>query len=116
MAVAACFGGPVLNLLMGTGAPVLGASLKHGILPFKLTHGVVALFLETVRAGFDPRNAPRGRASCPQICISSADEPWSTCSSLQFLQLSLPVPCLGLMPTPHECAGGTVRGAAGAGA
>lgn len=51
MAVAACFGGPVLNLLMGTGAPVLGASFKHGILPFKLTHGVVALFLETVRAG-----------------------------------------------------------------
>ena len=51
MAVAACFGGPVLNLLMGTGAPVLGASFKHGILPFKLTHGVVALFLETVGAG-----------------------------------------------------------------
>lgn len=49
MAVAACFGGPVLNLLMGTGAPVLGASFKHGILPFKLTHGVTALFLETVR-------------------------------------------------------------------
>ena len=51
MAVAACFGGPVLNLLMGTGVPVLGASFKHGILPFKLTHGVVALFLETVRVG-----------------------------------------------------------------
>lgn len=48
MAVAAIFGGPVLNLLIGTGVPVLGASFRHGILPFKLTHGVVALFLQTV--------------------------------------------------------------------
>ncbi len=50
MAVAACFGGPVLNLLVGTGAPVLGASFKHGILPFRLSVGITSLFLETVRS------------------------------------------------------------------
>ncbi len=49
MAVAACFGGPVLNLLVCTGAPVLGASFKHGVLPFRLSPGITALFLETVR-------------------------------------------------------------------
>ena len=109
MAVAACFGGPVLNLLMGTGAPVLGASFKHGILPFKLTHGVVALFLETVRASWPCAGVMP--AALLRVGRQQADVQF-----LQFLQSpsACPPPCL--MPPSGGCAGGAVRGAAGAGA
>lgn len=48
MAIAACFGGPVLNLLVGTGAPVLFQTIKQGALPFQLSNGIVVLFFETV--------------------------------------------------------------------
>ncbi len=50
MAVAACFGGPVLNLLVGTGAPVAVAAVRRGAaLPFRRSHANVVLFAETVR-------------------------------------------------------------------
>ena len=45
MAVAACFGGPVLNLLIGTGVPVLVKGAKTGSLPFRLSNGIIILFL-----------------------------------------------------------------------
>jgi hypothetical protein len=115
MAVAACFGGPVLNLLMGTGAPVLGASLKHGVLPFKLTHGVVALFLETVGARWFhatvvPTLLQPHCASGRQCCIQHA-APCRSCKG--YRRASSP---LRLMPSSRVCAGGAVRGAAGPGA
>ena len=44
MAVAACFGGPVLNLLLGTGVPVLVQNAKMGTLPFRLSNGITILF------------------------------------------------------------------------
>ena len=44
MAVAACFGGPVLNLLLATGVPVLVQNAKMGTLPFKLSNGITILF------------------------------------------------------------------------
>lgn len=45
MAVAACFGGPVLNLLIGTGVPVLVKNAKLGTLPFRLSNGIIILFI-----------------------------------------------------------------------
>ena len=48
MAVAACFGGPVLNLLIGTGVPVLVKNAKTGSLPFRLSNGIIILFICTM--------------------------------------------------------------------
>lgn len=49
MAVAACFGGPVLNVLVGTGAPVAAAAMRRGTaLPFRRSHANTTLFAETV--------------------------------------------------------------------
>jgi sodium/potassium/calcium exchanger 6 len=48
MAVAACFGGPVFNLLVSMGAPILFAGVAHGPMPFVMTSGVVALVVATV--------------------------------------------------------------------
>lgn len=43
MAISAAFGGPTLNLLVGTGASVLCAILRKGTVPAELTNGVVVL-------------------------------------------------------------------------
>lgn len=36
MALASCFGGPVFNLLIGMGAPILYQTLQQGPLPIKV--------------------------------------------------------------------------------
>lgn len=57
MAVAACFGGPVLNLLIGTGVPVLVKDVKTGSLPFRLSNGITLLLLcSMVRRGCEILN------------------------------------------------------------
>ena len=48
MAIAACFGGPVFNLLVSMGGPILIAGAKSGTIPYQLTSGVVVLVVATV--------------------------------------------------------------------
>jgi solute carrier family 24 (sodium/potassium/calcium exchanger), member 6 len=48
MAIAACFGGPIFNLLVSFGGPVLYATVKHGDLLYRLTRGVIVLVSSTV--------------------------------------------------------------------
>jgi sodium/potassium/calcium exchanger 6 len=48
MAIAACFGGPVFNLLVSMGGPVLIASSRTGAIPYQMTSGVVVLVVFTV--------------------------------------------------------------------
>ncbi len=48
MAIAGCFAGPVFNLMMGLGLPVLYSSLKQGALVIDLTYGIKLLVLESV--------------------------------------------------------------------
>ena len=48
MAIAGCFAGPVFNLMMGLGLPVLYSSLKHGALVMELTSGIITLVIQSV--------------------------------------------------------------------
>lgn len=48
MAIAACFGGPVFNLLVSLAAPTLYATAQHGALQYSLSRGVVLLVGFTV--------------------------------------------------------------------
>eukprot|EP00884_Botryococcus_braunii_P012610 jgi/Botrbrau1/2134/Bobra.0093s0041.1 len=48
MALAACFGCPVFNLLMGLGLPVLFKSTMSGSLPLLLTNGLFLLILQSL--------------------------------------------------------------------
>ncbi|DBB05768.1 hypothetical protein WJX77_004749 [Trebouxia sp. C0004] len=48
MAIAGCFAGPVFNLMMGLGLPVLYSSLKHGTLVMELTSGIIMLVVQSV--------------------------------------------------------------------
>lgn len=52
MAISAAFGGPTLNLLVGTGASVLCAILRKGTVPAELTNGVVMLVAMSLVAIF----------------------------------------------------------------
>lgn len=52
MAISAAFGGPTLNLLVGTGASVLCAILRKGTVPAELTNGVVMLVATSLVAIF----------------------------------------------------------------
>lgn len=49
MALAACFGCPIFNLLMGLGLPVLFKTGIAGTLPLLLTNGIFLLILQSVR-------------------------------------------------------------------
>lgn len=49
MALAACFGCPIFNLLMGLGLPVLFKTGVAGALPLLLTNGIFLLILQSVR-------------------------------------------------------------------
>lgn len=48
MAIAGCFAGPVFNLMMGLGLPVLYSSLKDGALVMELTSGIITLLIQSV--------------------------------------------------------------------
>ena len=48
MAIAGCFAGPVFNLMMGLGLPVLYSSLKDGALVMELTSGIITLVVQSV--------------------------------------------------------------------
>ena len=48
MAIAACFGGPVWNLLVSMGAPILVVGVKSGSIDYQTTSGVVVLVVATV--------------------------------------------------------------------
>lgn len=45
MALSACFGGPVFNILVAFGAPTLLATLRGGALTYALAPGVGLLFV-----------------------------------------------------------------------
>lgn len=47
MAIAACFGGPVFNLLVSMGGPIMVAAAKNGPVEYHLTSGVVVLVAVT---------------------------------------------------------------------
>ena len=48
MAIAGCFAGPVFNLMLGLGLPVLWATISQGALPMELTHGIKLLVIQSV--------------------------------------------------------------------
>jgi Ca2+/Na+ antiporter len=48
MAIAACFGGPVFNLLVSMGGPILIAGTRTGSIPYQMTSGVIVLVVSTV--------------------------------------------------------------------
>ena len=48
MAIAGCFAGPVFNLMMGLGLPVLWAALSQGSLQTQLTNGIKLLVIQSV--------------------------------------------------------------------
>jgi sodium/potassium/calcium exchanger 6 len=48
MAIAACFGGPVFNLLVSMGGPILIAGTRSGAIPYQMTSGVLVLVVSTV--------------------------------------------------------------------
>jgi sodium/potassium/calcium exchanger 6 len=48
MALAACFGGPVFNLLVSMGGPILIATLHNGPISYTLSSGTVSLVLSTL--------------------------------------------------------------------
>lgn len=48
MAIAGCFAGPVFNLMMGLGLPVLWATLSQGSLQTQLTNGIKLLVIQSV--------------------------------------------------------------------
>ena len=48
MAIAGCFAGPVFNLMMGLGLPVLYSSLKNGDLVMEVTNGIKLLVIQSV--------------------------------------------------------------------
>ena len=48
MAIAGCFAGPVFNLMMGLGLPVLYSSLTQGALGMVLTNGIKLLVIQSV--------------------------------------------------------------------
>ncbi len=48
MAIAGCFAGPVFNLMVGLGLPVLYSSLKDGALVMELTSGIITLVVQSV--------------------------------------------------------------------
>ena len=48
MAIAGCFAGPVFNLMVGLGLPVLWATLSQGSLDMKLTNGIKLLVIQSI--------------------------------------------------------------------
>lgn len=48
MAIAGCFAGPVFNLMVGLGLPVLWATLSRGSLDMKLTNGIKLLVIQSI--------------------------------------------------------------------
>lgn len=48
MAIAACFGGPVFNLLISMGGPIVYVTAKNGPVLYQMTSGVVLLVAATV--------------------------------------------------------------------
>lgn len=48
MAIAGCFAGPVFNLMVGLGLPVLWATLSQGSLEMELTSGIKLLVVQSV--------------------------------------------------------------------
>ena len=48
MAIAGCFAGPVFNLMMGLGLPVLYSCMKNGALVMALTNGIKLLVIQSV--------------------------------------------------------------------
>lgn len=48
MALAACFGGPVFNLLVSMGGPILIATLHNGSITYKLSAGTISLVISTL--------------------------------------------------------------------
>lgn len=48
MAIAACFGGPVFNLLISMGGPIIFAAGKNGPIDYEMTSGVLILVVWTV--------------------------------------------------------------------
>ena len=48
MAIAGCFAGPVFNLMLGLGLPVLWATLSQGSLDMKLTSGIKLLVIQSI--------------------------------------------------------------------
>lgn len=48
MAIAGCFAGPVFNLMVGLGLPVLWATLSQGSLNMELTNGIKLLVVQSV--------------------------------------------------------------------
>ena len=48
MAIAGCFAGPVFNLMVGLGLPVLWATLSHGSLNMELTTGIKLLVVQSI--------------------------------------------------------------------
>jgi sodium/potassium/calcium exchanger 6 len=50
MAIAACFGGPVFNLLVSMGGPIMYAAAKNGAVEYRVTSGVLVLVGATLCA------------------------------------------------------------------
>jgi Ca2+/Na+ antiporter len=50
MAIAASFGGPVFNLLVSMGGPILYATARNGAIPYRSTSGMLVLAAATVLA------------------------------------------------------------------
>ena len=48
MAIAGCFAGPVFNLMVGLGLPVLWATLSQGSLNMELTNGIKLLVVQSI--------------------------------------------------------------------
>lgn len=48
MAIAGCFAGPVFNLMVGLGLPVLWATISQGSLEMDLTSGIKLLVVQSV--------------------------------------------------------------------
>lgn len=48
MAIAACFGGPVFNLLVSMGGPILIAGARTGSIDYQMTSGVLVLVISTI--------------------------------------------------------------------
>lgn len=48
MAIAGCFAGPVFNLMMGLGLPVLWATMWQGALQMELTNGIKLLVIQSI--------------------------------------------------------------------
>lgn len=48
MAIAGCFAGPVFNLMVGLGLPVLWATLSQGSLDMELTSGIKLLVIQSI--------------------------------------------------------------------